>query len=197
MKWWATTWTRCACTEWNNIQIPHFWLKVSFANNNSNLMRTHWRICGMKFHWTRIIQNVLSCSLKSSVSVPKLNCFAFCMNRNRFDGYHIPGCIVWWFGLWEPGFCVPNGIPPALLPPPTPGPCAAFIIFLYFDRRFWNQIFTCKKNRGNWLEIIESNRILKGKDWIKFKAHYRWTIDNGKNQGKPLKKIPFTHSSPY
>lgn len=57
----------------------------------------------------------------------------------------LPGCIVWWFGLWEPGFCVPNGIPPALLPPPTPGPCAAFIIFLYFDRRFWNQIFTWKK----------------------------------------------------
>jgi hypothetical protein len=26
--------------------------------------------------------------------------------------------------------------------------CAAFIIFLYLLRRFWNQIFTCKTQRG-------------------------------------------------
>lgn len=42
---------------------------------------------------------------------------------------------------------------PPIIPPAPPGP--VFISFLYLERRFWNQIFTCneKKERKTWVLV--------------------------------------------
>lgn len=62
--------------------------------------------------------------------------------------FSLPPWRFWCEGLWPPWFGPPSGIPP------TPGACAAFIIFLYFERRFWNQIFTYK-SRDRWIKNIK------------------------------------------
>lgn len=53
------------------------------------------------------------------------------------------GCC-WGWGVTEPG------LPPPIPLCPVPGFC--FMIFLYFDRLFWNQIFTWKYTRKTTVE---------------------------------------------
>lgn len=58
----------------------------------------------------------------------------------------LPGWPGW--GDGPPGRAVPPARRLPCCPPPPPPPCcAAFIIFLYLLLLFWNQIFTCNKNR--------------------------------------------------
>lgn len=58
----------------------------------------------------------------------------------------LPGWPGW--GDGPPGSAVPPARRLPCCPPPPPPPCcAAFIIFLYLLLLFWNQIFTCNKNR--------------------------------------------------
>lgn len=62
--------------------------------------------------------------------------------------------------------------PPGRIPPETaPG---AFMSFLYFDRRFWNQIFTCNK-RGRLLLVDDVSVGHQRWMMVLFETNRSWT----------------------
>lgn len=75
-------------------------------------------------------------------------CIFYICNSDLPPCMRLPGWPGW--GDGPPGRAVPPARRlPCWPPPPPPLCCAAFIIFLYLLLLFWNQIFTCKKNRDN------------------------------------------------